>query len=291
MVCNVDLPVPSAPTLILDMLVGGATAMTADAICRAGVLMGVAEATMRVSLTRLKSAGKVHCIERGLYKIAPAAHPLHEMVRQWHRKRALCKPWIRGDWVAIHDTAVPKSDRSAHRHHLLALSLLGFVELRDGLHIRPDNFVGGVNGQLSRLRSLGLADQALGFKLCSLEERLEAQALTLWDVEALIRSDQAYLAALETSRAAFGRSPLGVAARESLLLGRTVIAHLVRDPVLPSELMSGAVRERLLAETMAYQKQARSLWREWLERPADEPAATPASRLPAKQRNPAPFVG
>lgn len=278
------LPVPRAPTLILDMLFGNGGPMTSDAICRAGVLMGVSEATMRVNLTRLKGAGKVQCIRRGLYKIAPAAHPLHEAVRQWHRKRALCRPWVRGEWVAVLDTAVPRSDRTGYRHHLLALSLLGFVALRDGLHVRPDNFVGGVKGQLGRLRSLGLADQALGFRLSRLERRFEAEARALWDVDALIRTDRDYLAALEASRAAFGRIPVASAARESLLLGRTVIAHLVRDPVLPPELMSGAIRERLISEMMAYQAAARGLWREWLGDASAGPASRAVPRSSAKQR-------
>lgn len=279
--CNFDRPIPPAPTLILDLLVGGGRAMTAEAICRAGALMGVADATMRVSLTRLKAAGKVHCHARGLYRITPAAHPLREAVIQLHRKRMQCRPWILGDWIAIHDAAVSKADRTAYRHHLLALALLGFSELRAGLHVRPDNFVGGVKGRLNRLRALGLADQAFGFRLSRLEGGFEAQARALWDVEALIRTDQRFLAALETRGAASGRIPLDAVVRESLLLGRMVIAHLVRDPLLPPQLMAGAARERLLSEMTSHQAQARSLWLEWLERARPVPVAgwaAPAAR-------------
>lgn len=163
--CNFDRPIPPAPTLILDLLVGGGRAMTAEAICRAGALMGVADATMRVSLTRLKAAGKVHCHARGLYRITPAAHPLREAVIQLHRKRMQCRPWILGDWIAIHDAAVSKADRTAYRHHLLALALLGFSELRAGLHVRPDNFVGGVKGAAESAQGSGLGRPGLWLQI------------------------------------------------------------------------------------------------------------------------------
>lgn len=272
-ICNITLTIPKTPTLIMDLLAGRGKAMDVQSICRAGALMGVRETTMRVGLTRLKEAGKVLNIGRGLYKIAPAAHPLHETVNQWHRKRALSTRWVHGHWVAVHDSDVPKSSRTEYRHHLLALTLLGFAELRTNLHIRPDNFIGGVQEQQKQLEALGLSKRALCFKLCQLEKCFEVEARALWNVDQLVRADQEFLAALEVSGSGLDRKPLDTAVRESLLLGRTVIAHLVRDPVLPRELMPEKVRERLLEQMIAYQAHARKLWNEWLEQVARESAA------------------
>ena len=74
---NIELKTPRTPTLILDMLIGSGSPLTTDEICRGGALMGVSEGTIRVGLTRLKATGKIVNPERGLYEIAPAAHPLH----------------------------------------------------------------------------------------------------------------------------------------------------------------------------------------------------------------------
>ena len=49
-----------------------------------------------------------------------------------------------------------------------------------------------------------------------------------------------------------------------LLLGRTVIAHLIRDPLLPPELAASSERDSLTLEMQAYQGLARNLWRQWL---------------------------
>jgi phenylacetic acid degradation operon negative regulatory protein len=262
---NIRWKVPRAPVLILDLLVPGDTPLSSQAICRAGALMGISETTVRVSLTRLVAKGKICRSQRGLYSLNRDTAALSRTVDQWQQKHALAMKWRPGDWVAVQDAGVPRTDKPMRRHHELSLSLNGFVELRTGLHIRPNNLKGGVKAQSVRLRELGLAPQALVFRLSTLEPQLEAEAMALWDVERLQRAHQGFIASLEESARQFRRVPLDVAVRESLLLGRSVIAHLVRDPVLPIELMAGASRERLLALARDYQHEARALWAEWFD--------------------------
>ena len=79
-----------------------------------------------------------------------------------------------------------------------------------------------------------------------------------------MKQDQKYLEALENSLKAFDKMPLGEATKESLLLGRMVIAHLVRDPVLPPALMPPQPRVQLQKQMAAYQAKARRLWMTWL---------------------------
>lgn len=226
--------------------------------------MGVTEGTIRVGLTRLKATGKIVSVERGLYETAPAAHPLHQVIRQWQRKRLQARPWIPGEWIGVHDGAVLKSNKASYRHHLLALSVMGFARLRDGLHVRPNNFSGGAKAQAQRLKALGLAEQAVCFQLSGLTTQLEAQARRLWKIDSLVKQDQMYLDSLRESLKAFDAMPLEEAARESLLLGRKVIAHLVRDPVLPPALMPPELRVELQKQMAAYQLRARRLWMAWL---------------------------
>ena len=58
--------------------------------------------------------------------------------------------------------------------------------------------------------------------------------------------------------------PLASAVRETLLLGRSAIAHLLRDPLLPEELMPSGTRHALRAHLRAYQQKALELWLTWL---------------------------
>ncbi|MFS2055565.1 enoyl-CoA hydratase-related protein, partial [Variovorax sp. CT11-76] len=52
-ICNVSVSLPSAPDLILDLLVADGGTLSSHALCRAGALLGIGETTMRVRPTRM----------------------------------------------------------------------------------------------------------------------------------------------------------------------------------------------------------------------------------------------
>ena len=265
-ICNVPVAIPSAPDLILDLLVAHRGALSAQLLCRAGALMSIGESTLRVALTRLASDGKIERSERGSYALNRAGPALSRTVDGWRQHGAQALAW-RNDWLAVHDAGVPRADKTAWRHHGLALSLRGFAPLQPGLHIRPDNLRGGLAAERDQLKGLGLSSSALLFRLADLDEATQTAARKLWNVRALAADYQRLQTGLERSEKRLGKQPLEAAVRESLLLGRAVIAHLIRDPLLPAELMSSAPRVALLAVTRRYQDKARKLWREWLTRP------------------------
>jgi phenylacetic acid degradation operon negative regulatory protein len=265
--CNVSLLPPGAPDLILDLLGAGRGAWQARQLCRAGAVMGIAESAVRVALTRLVSDRKVERCGRGEYRLNRSGPPLSRAVDAWRQKEAEAVPW-NGEWVAVHDAGVLRSDKTAWRHHHLALSLRGFVEFHPGLRIRPDNFTGGVPAEGARLEELGLSRSALVFRLTGLDAARQLAACKSWDVLAIANEYRQLRTALRESRKRLGRMPLEQAVRESLLAGRTVIAHLVRDPMLPAELMSPRLRQQLVEETRQYQDYAVRQWRRWLAAPA-----------------------
>lgn len=265
-VCNVPVAIPSAPELILDLLVADGGTLSSQALCRAGELMGIGESTLRVGLTRLAAEGKIARGERGSYALNRDGPALSRAVDDWRHKQAQTVAW-HGDWLAVHDAGVPRADKTAWRHHALALSLRGFAALRPGLHIRPDNLAGGLQGERVQLAALGLSPSALVFRLADLDDAAQAAARKLWNVRVLAADCRRLQAGLERSEKRLRTQRLEVAMRESLLLGRAVIAHLIRDPLLPAELMSPAPRAELLAATRRYQDKALVLWRKWLALP------------------------
>ncbi|KIQ28443.1 PaaX family transcriptional regulator [Variovorax paradoxus] len=265
-ICNVLVALPSAPDLILDLLVADRGMLTAQAICRAGALMGIGESTIRVGLTRLAGEGKIARSERGSYVLDRTGAPLARAVDGWYRRGSQTVAW-REDWIAVHDTDVPRADKTAWRRHGLALSLRGFAALQPGLHIRPDNLKGGLAAERDHLAGLGLSARAIVFRLSDLDAASQSAARKLWNVRLLAAEYQRLQRGLERSEKRLRTAPLEVAIRDSLLLGRAVIAHLIRDPLLPAELMSPAPRAELLALMRRYQDQARKLWHAWLDQP------------------------
>lgn len=277
-VCNVEVPVPSAPELVLDLLTADGGTLSSNALCRAGALMGIRETTLRVGLTRLAAEGKIGRGERGEYRLDHALDQsldhrrdrqgiaLSRAVGGWHHRPTPSIAW-QGDWLAVHDTSVQRADKTAWRHHALALRLRGFAVLGPGLHLRPDNRSGGIDAERTQLFELGLSPQALVFRLAGLDDAAQTAARKLWNIPALTADCRRLQLALERSEARLATQPIDVAVRESLLLGRAVIAHLIRDPLLPPELMSPAPRDALLHMTQRYQGKARALWRQWLALP------------------------
>lgn len=266
-VCNVPVAMPSAPELILDLLVADGGTLSSQALCRAGALMGIGETTLRVGLTRLAAEGKIARGERGSYSLNRAGPALSRAVGDWRHTRAQVVVW-QGGWLAVHDAGVARADKTAWRRHSLALSLRGFAALRPGLQLRPDNLAGGIEAERAQLEALGLSPHALVFRLAGLDPAAQAAARGLWNVRALADDCRRLQAGLERGEQRLRTVPLEVAVRESLLLGRAVIAHLVRDPLLPDELMSPAPRTALRAAARRYQDRARKLWRQWLALPA-----------------------
>jgi phenylacetic acid degradation operon negative regulatory protein len=267
--CNIARRKPKAPEVILDLLMANGTALSSQVLCRAGAVMQLSETAVRVALTRLCEQGKLGQPARGVYAISAASRPLFRDVDAWRRKEESMVAW-NGDWVAVHDTLVQRSDKTAWRHHCLALALRGFARFEPGLQLRPDNLAGGIVALRSGLAGLGLSPQATVFRLTGLDEVRHARAGGLWKADALIRQYAALAGALDAHTEVLRQNGVVETLRESLLLGREAIGLLVRDPLLPPELMPPQARQTLMAAAARYQDAARRLWRHWIREMGDD---------------------
>jgi phenylacetic acid degradation operon negative regulatory protein len=268
--CNIERRSLRAPEVILDLLMANGAALSSQVLCRAGAVMHISETAIRVALTRLCEQGKLRQPARGVYAISPASRPLFRDVDAWRRKEGSMVAW-NGDWVAVHDTLVQRSDKTAWRHHCLALALRGFAEFEPGLHLRPDNLEGGIGELRCALAGLGLSPDAMVFRLTGLDEARHARACGLWKVDALAGQYRALAGALDVHTEVLRQDGVGDTLRESLLLGREAIGLLVRDPLLPPELMPQEARQTLMAAAARYQDAARRLWREWIREIGEPP--------------------
>ena len=251
---------PSAATLVLDFLAASADRkMSAQALCCAGAIMGFSEATIRVALTRLAQQKKIVKLERASYALDTRRNRLQFDVENWRERVDWIAPW-RGDWIIVADGMVDRVDKTGLRRHHRALLLRGFQKWKPGLHVRPNNLVGGAQALRQQLPQLGLANGAELFVARDFDAKQSAALSGLWNASALRRGREKTLARAETSRRRLARMDTAAAARETLLVGRELIGAVLHDPLLPPELAPGVGIQKLAQAISDYQSLSRQIW-------------------------------
>lgn len=257
--------VPKPRNLILNLLLGsGGAPLSARAAVASCALFGLRENTVRVALVRLAAAGLVEAAGRGAYRLGPNAAQLAADVATWRGAAQRLHDWD-GGWIAVHAGPLGRSDRAALRARDRALGLVGLRELERGLHLRPDNLIGGVDAARARLFKLGLEPEAAVFIARGLDAGREARAHTLWDGAALDRGYRDTQARLDDWLARADGLELEVASRESFLLGNDAIRQLVFDPLLPAPLVDADARHRFIDAVVRFDAAGQAIWKRFQE--------------------------
>ena len=255
---------PNPKNLILNLLQAndGAPLSAADAVGSCA-LFGIRENSVRVALVRLGAAGLIASAGRGAYRLGPQAADLAQELSSWRSSESRVCEW-HGAWIMVSTGHLGRSDRTALRTRQRALALLGFKELNDALHVRPDNLLGHAPTVRERLRKLGLELDAPVFAATDLPPELDARARTLWQSEALTSAYRQTRQKLQAWLAHADELEPEVAARESYLLGNEAIRQLVFDPLLPEPLVDTAERRGFTATVLAFDEAGHRIWRERL---------------------------
>lgn len=250
----------SATDLVLDMLSSHPRhELSVAALCKGASLFDIPEQSVRVALTRLTKTGKVRSPARGVYTWNPAGNSLFRDVENWLSKEHKSSPW-QGGWIAVHDSGVPRSKRSEWRAHERALSLRGFARIFEGLSLRPDNLRGGLPALQQDLLELGLAPDAHVFLIQELSPEDNDAAHKLWDRESLQAQYRLGIDEVKRQMLRLQELPAEQGARESLLFGRQMIQRIIKDPLLPEELVPSEERLKLISLVGDYQQAAIQIW-------------------------------
>jgi phenylacetic acid degradation operon negative regulatory protein len=276
---NIYFVPPIPKRLILDLLsTVPKSSMPVAALVAAGQLFGVTENNIRVTLARLRAAGMIDQDDRGRYRLAHAAAPIGTQVIAWRDVEQRVRTWD-GGWIGVHTAAIQRSERRAHRHGDRALRFLGFERFAAGLHVRPDNRVGGVDAIRQQLYGLGLDAKALVFGIAGLGVTAERRARRLWNTAALRSGYRASLAALQRSERRLSGLPAHAALVESFRVGGRVIRQIVLDPLLPEPLVPTNERTALVEAMCRYDRAGRACWSAFLK-PAVAATVQPHERQP-----------
>lgn len=248
----------NARHLILDLLLASTHHQVSvrEAITACGIF-AISENSVRVALVRLSTDGLVQAAGRGHYRLGPQAMDLAGDVATWRSAEQRVRPWS-GDWLTVFSASLGRSNRTALKHRERALQMLGFRELEQGLHVRPNNIEHDIAAVRQRLHTLGLEPEARLFVSSHWadDERLRG----LWDGSELNARYRRLRQELETWMLQAHELDADTAARESFLIGGNAIRHIVFDPLLPEPLVDVAARLEFIATVRKFDQLGHHLW-------------------------------
>lgn len=226
-------PISTRSALLTLMLGAEVTTLTARELVAAASLVGFAEPTVRVALSRMTAAGDVVRDEHGGYALSPRLQQRQR--RQEEAVHPRRRAW-RGSWEMVVVTAGgrPAAERAELRATLLGLRL---AEVREGVWTRPANLHLGwpdvVDAAADRFVSTPVQDPAV-------------LAARLWDLAGWADLARDLLEATDTDDPAQRFTACAASGR-----------HLLADPVLPEALLPADWPGEDL-------RQAHLRYREWL---------------------------
>jgi phenylacetic acid degradation operon negative regulatory protein len=203
----------TARSVVLSVLLGAHPASaTASELIRLTADFDIKESTVRVTLTRMLSAGDLVRSEDG-YRLSERL-----MARQRRQDDAI-NPRVRawdGTWKTLVITSIG-TDARTRTALRTALQDNRFGELREGVWLRPDNL------------DTVLPDDVLqrGRQLHSRDDDPVELAGRLWDLSSWVRDGHELLDEMDSSADIPGR----------FVTAAAMVRHLRTDPVLPHELL------------------------------------------------------
>ncbi|MFC4909106.1 PaaX family transcriptional regulator C-terminal domain-containing protein [Actinomadura gamaensis] len=204
----------TARSVVLSTLLGvHPPRLPARYLVRVGERFGIAEGTVRVALSRMVAAGDLVQAD-GAYALTDRL--LSRQRRQDESREPRTRPWD-GRWEIAVVTAErrPAADRAALRQ---AMSELRLAELREGTWLRPAN--------LARPRP-EIVERQCVFLTGRPEQPPGRLAAGLWDLAGWAGTARALLDALDASDTF----------AEQFTVSAAVLRHLLKDPLLPDDLL------------------------------------------------------
>lgn len=249
----------TARSLALGLLSTAREPMRVADLVRRAEVMAIDGAAMRMALGRLCRDAIVQQVERGLYAIGPAGAALDRRARGWADAPQRVRDWG-GRWAIVLADHLGRSDRAQVRRREHALSLYGFARASAGTWVRPDNLVAPLPALVADLRAIGLDEDSVALgDAATLPDEDEAWR-GLWPCDAIEEGYRFWSAEMAASLERLPAMSNEAAARETLLLGQSVIRAINRDPLLPAALVDAGLRDRVVSAMRKYDAVGKACW-------------------------------
>jgi phenylacetic acid degradation operon negative regulatory protein len=249
----------TARQLILALLDSApAPQIQAASLIAAGALFGMDPGAIRVATARLVRDRVLESTARGQYTVGGGGAGLHRTVLSWADLEETLKPWA-GEWLAVYLGSLKRTNKTLVRARERALQLKGFVTVDPGLAVRPANLKASLPELLEDLRLLGLDPSAGLYRIAETADG--SRFAGLWDTDGLARRYQRHIDEIARSTRGIAELSPRAAAKETLLVGRAAIRDILRDPLLPAELVDSRLRRELVHRMKKYDRLGKSCWR------------------------------
>lgn len=227
-----------------------------------GKIFGIEAAATRVAVGRLLRQNLIATVSRGKYSIGPQGALIAKTASDWANVEQRIGQW-QGDWIAVHISHLGRTNKTALRARERAFRLNGFSEFVTGLWCRPGNFKEPLSQTRQKLIDLGLEPQAVVMNSDGFPGFDEKALYNLWPVSQLESNYQRLLELMDKSQNGLTKLNQQLAARETFLVGETVIKQINADPLLPDKMINSALRHRVIAKMIEYNQVGRKVWEQF----------------------------
>lgn len=254
------------PRALVLSLIGSTRAgpRTIGQLILAGTLFGIEPATLRVAVTRLLGEALLESPERGLYQPGPRARAMTDRLRDWQNVESRIVSWD-GDWLVALTHALGRSDRRQVRARERALKLSGYRAAEAGLWVRPANLACSLKQHRKDLTEIGADTRLTIIQIRNLAIEPDPGWAGLWQPAEMSACYESAILAMQTSLGQLSSLPIESAARETLLIGQSVIRLINFDPLLPPELGGQEAFRSMVAVMRAYNETGEKVWQDFFD--------------------------
>lgn len=255
---------PTPKRLLLSLLSAqGMETITARECVDWGSLFAIEPTAMRVAVGRMVKDGHLKSLQRGLYSIGTQGEVLRQTARRWMNAEQRIGQWHE-TWLMVQTAHLARSNKVALRSREQALRLEGFALLCAGVWCRPANLVEPLLETWNRLLSLGLDREALLTHVTELHGT-DADPRALWPRRELERGYASLTKTMLGSMRGLATLDVQAAARETFLIGESVIRQINADPLLPDAMIDAAARRTMSKIMLEYEARGREIWTRFQE--------------------------
>lgn len=223
-----------------------------------GLLFGISENSIRVTLSRLRSDELIEQDVRGHYRLNWDDDPVRDWINNWSKGEGRTVDWDH-KWLGVTPRknlpikSVRRLDKACYR--------LGFRTFCDGLWVRPNNLeltIPEINGLLEAMTGnidlvISLSDEVYAVG--------EPQDLSsLWNRQQLEKVYQDGVEQLSAWTKYLDAADEPVRLRDSFILGGEAIRRLALDPLLPAGMIDIGLRAAYTIKAKEFVTKYNKVW-------------------------------
>lgn len=241
-----------------------ANTLNINQLIRSGKLFDIEDSAIRMAVTRLFKEQLIESPERGIYQSGGKSHNLNIEIQSWQNTLHQIKPWNK-QWLMVLTTHLGRTNKTQLNASKRSFNLCGFAEAEKGVWVRPNNLNTTVNQLYNRLTGIGMPSKAHLIATENVANSIEKSWCDLWPIKTLEANYRMANNEIQSSLIKLSTQSIEASAKESLLLGESIIRQINLDPLLPNEMINNQLRSDVISNMKNYNDIGQQYWQRFLE--------------------------